>query len=216
MTALHRHAFVWLDSSSAELPALLREWIGQHRPLVVRRPCLSPDGKNACLGLALPPSLGKNRVPFELPRELIRKVSGPPLWSDCATISDVAARPFHEAAAAGGAELRTFGSHAWQHLTGLQYVTEHSDIDLLIFLESQASWDAVRKKLAPFALPPGIDLEIVVANDASFSWREYSGPQPSLLFKGNSSVWSGGKDDVDSYLSYRALQTPGQTHDAIS
>lgn len=199
MTALHRHAFVWLDSSEA-LPALLREWIEQGRPLVVRRPCLSPDGKNACLGLALPPSRGKRRIPFELPRELIQKVSVPPLWSECATIPSETVHPFHEATTSGGVALRAFGSHAWQHLTGLSYVTEHSDIDLLILLESRASWDAVRKVLSRLALPPGIDLEIVLKSDASFSWREFSGAGPSLLFKGNSTVWIGDRTDVARHL----------------
>lgn len=199
MTTLHRHAFVWLDSSAA-LPALLREWIEQGHPLVVRRPCLSPDGNNACLGLALPPFRGKRRVPFELPRDVIRKVSEPPIWSECATISYETIRPFHEAATAGEVALRTFGSHAWQHLTGLAYVTEHSDIDLLMFLESRASWHSVRKTLSQHALPPGIDLEIVLKRDASFSWREFAGTGQSLLFKGNSTVWLGDRTDIEHQL----------------
>lgn len=199
MTTLHRHAFVWLDPSAA-LPALLHEWIEQDHPLVVRRPCLSPDGNNACLGLALPPSRGKRRIPFELPRESILKVSEPPLWSECETIPNETVHPFHEAATAGGVALRTFGSHAWQHLTGLNYVTEHSDIDLLIFLESHASWNSVREALSQLALPPGIDLEIVLKSDASFSWREFAGTGQNLLFKGNSTVWLGDRSDVGGHL----------------
>ena len=205
MTTLHRHTFVWLDSS-ASLPALLREWIELGHPLVVRRPCLSPDGKNACLGLALPPSRGKYRIPFELPREAIRKVSEPPLWTECETISNEPVRPFHEAANAAGVALRTFGSHAWQHLTGLNYVTEHSDIDLLIFLESRTSWDAVRGSLSQIAHAPGIDLEIVLKSDASFSWREFSGTGQSLLFKGNSTVWLGEKTDVENQFVTETAQ----------
>lgn len=202
MTVLHRHAFVWLDSAEETAESeLLREWLEQDRPLVVRRPCLSDDGKNACLGLALPPSPTKRRIPFELPLKLIRHVAEPPVWSECGTILDEAVLRLDEAAKAGGVALRAFGSHAWQHLTGLSYVTGRSDIDLLMFLESRASWDAVRETLSRVALPDRIDLEFVLKNDASFSWREFAGAGKSLLFKGNSSVWLGDRADIERHLN---------------
>ena len=178
---------------------VLRTWLAQGHPLIVRSPCLSPDGANVCVGLSLPPNPQKHRLAFELPRALVREVAPPPLWPHATEVL----QQFQSAAEAGGAELRTFGSHAWQHLTGLPYVTETSDIDLLIFTNSRRSWEITRQHLEQIAWPtsPKIDLEIVLDGDASFSWREFCTSPERLLFKGNSRVWLGNKRDVAGHLS---------------
>ena len=146
------------------------------------------------MGLALPPNPIKQRLAYSLPRALVREVSAPPLWKDCSADLE----QLQLAAETGGAELRTFGSHAWQHMTGLPYVTETSDIDLLLFLNCRQSWETISQGLEQVAAlkEPGIDLEIVLSGDASFSWREFAGPSPRLLFKGNSRVWLGEKSDI--------------------
>ena len=100
-----------------------------------------------------------------------------------------------------------FGSHAWQHLTGLPYVSPSSDLDLLIFLDSPAAWQGVRDALSETPLPPGIDLEIVLSGDASFSWREYSTSPADILFKGNSRVWKDEKSAVEKILRGRKKET---------
>ena len=202
---------------------ILREWGRLERPLVVRRPCLGNGGMTVCVGLALPPTPHKRRIAFELPVSLVRDVTLPPLWDACAPelgLGPWASRPPSEtqagkmpallwpvaqiqaAAKAGGCELRTFGSHAWQYLTGLPYVTEFSDIDLLLFVESRTSWSAIRRGLEQLdrASSPRIDLEIVLAGDASFSWREFSTNPDRLLFKGNSRVWLGEPKDIEVLL----------------
>ena len=45
-----------------------------------------------------------------------------------------------------------------------------------------------------------MDLEVIVKGDASFQWREFITQSPRLLFKGNSSVWLGEREDVDRRL----------------
>lgn len=181
---------------------ILRDWLGQGRPLIIRRPCLSSDGKNVCLGLALPPAPDKQRLSFDLPLSLVREVSEPPLWEECAAVENATLEQIRTAANEGGVRLRTFGSHAWQHLTGLPYLTTDSDLDLLLFIETRKSWAAIRKKLEqiPGSIPSRIDLEIVLGGDASFSWREFSTTPQRLLFKGNSRVWLGNTNDVTKCL----------------
>ncbi|MFZ4776000.1 MAG: malonate decarboxylase holo-[acyl-carrier-protein] synthase [Terrimicrobiaceae bacterium] len=204
----HRHAFVSFapsGSSSAsdlETGGVLQDWLENGRSLIVRRPCLSPDGSQVSVGLALPPSPHKRRLAFDLSRSDVRGVALPPLWEDCAARKIDAVVPIRAAAEAGGIGLRTFGSHAWQHLTGLRYVTEKSDIDLLLFVNSRQSWEIIRSKLEQTGpdFPPGIDLEIVLNEDASFSWREFSSTPQRLLYKGNSRVWLGDKSDIDGIL----------------
>ena len=201
-----RHAFVWLEPSDAlfsiisEETAILRAWLEHRRPLIVRRPCLSADAAVVYLGLSLPPADGKRRLAFELPRALVREVADPPLWESCATAARDFIAPVQAAAEAGGAQLRIFGSHAWQHLTGLTYLTEQSDIDLLVYVETRPGWEAVRQRLERVALPPGIDLEIVLAGDASFSWRELVAGPGRILFKGNSTVWLGAREEISGLL----------------
>jgi len=204
----HRHAFVSFEPSAnhtqphTEDDNVLQDWLEQERPLIVRQPCLSPDEKQVSVGLALPPTPHKRRIAFELPRSSVRDVSAPPLWEDCAFRNVPAVEPIRAAAEAGGVELRTFGSHAWQHLTGLRYVTKESDIDLLLFINSRKSWEIIRSNLEQAGpdFPPGIDLEIVLNEDASFSWREFSSTPLRLLYKGNSRVWLADKSDIDGFL----------------
>lgn len=145
------------------------------------------------LGLALP---GKRRLSFALSRADVVDVALPPVLPLAGEIFQRLAAAAREASA----ELRTFGSYAWQFLTGLSYVTPESDTDLLIFLEDRERWARLRSALADIPLPPKIDLEIVLRRDASFSWREFAGDRERLLFKSETRAWLGAKSDVDRLL----------------
>ena len=158
--------------------ATLREWVEQGFPLIVRRPCLSDDGREAYLGLALP---GKKRMAYRVPVEHVRFVEPPPLWDG-------------DGLALDGFAARVFGSHAWQALTGLSYVTEQSDLDLLIDLPSREEWERFLTSKLILPEQPKIDLEIILRGDASFNWREYLGPAEDILIKSNRSVWLERKD----------------------
>lgn len=208
-----RHCFVWLDPDIPQtLPPVrlgsevLERWIPDGRPLVVRRPCLGPNGDTVHLGIALPPSLGKQRIAVEVPRSSVQRLLEPPSWEDCgAHVSPSAHRAVREleaAAAAAGVTLRTFGSHAWQFLTKLPYVHPDSDLDLILPVDTAAVWDGLRPRLEALSWPsaPRMDLEVIVKGDASFQWREFITQSPRLLFKGNSSVWLGEREDVDRRL----------------
>lgn len=151
----------------------LKKWLGHGRPLIVRRPCLSEDGGEVSLGLALP---GKRRLSYRLPIESILSVELPPLWEG----SELRIPGF---------AVRLFGSHAWQRLTGLTYVTETSDIDLLVEISSRADWSTFLACGVELPAQPHIDLEVILAGDASFSWREYLGPAEDILIKSNRRVW---------------------------
>jgi len=198
--AFRRHAFVRLDRAAADVSdeQEVREWIAGGGPFVVRRPCRSAAG--VFLGLSLPPSSQERRFALEMSGDFVTDVFDPPLWSACPTLERSELAALDAAAEACGSALRSFGSHAWQHLTGLAYVAPTSDIDLLIDVADAACWDVLRREL-PAELPPGIDLEIVLKRDAAFSWREFCDPNPGLLFKGNSDVWMGSKSDVHDRLS---------------
>lgn len=189
--ALRRHAFVRLAEGAWELAvpeggdiATLREWLAVDRPLIVRRPCLSDDGREAFLGLALP---GKKRMAYRVPVEQVRFVDQPPLWEDALPIF-------------AGHTVRLFGSHAWQALTGLTYVTESSDVDLLLDIHCLEEWEKFLAQKLTLPPSPKIDLEIVLKGDASFNWAEYVGPAEDILIKSNRKVWLERKDRLAEFL----------------
>jgi len=196
-----RHAFVRLAKDAWRSAvtesgglATLREWLSHDRPLIVRRPCLSGDGREVFLGLALP---GKRRLAYRVPVETIMSVEPPPLWR-----GDFFS-PFTP---------RVFGSHAWQELTGLSYVTETSDVDLLVDISALAEWEALLATSGGEACPkppsserwdnaPCLDLEIIFRGDASFSWREYLAPGNDILIKSNRGVCLERKDRLAELLA---------------
>jgi phosphoribosyl-dephospho-CoA transferase len=209
-----RHDFIWLAATDLPTPPpaghpadwpVLRDWLSHGRPLIVRRPCLGPDGSVLFAGLALPPSPEKRRLAFELPAAIPHRRQPPPIWTDCAAAASTeiaaSARPVLDAAACAGLALRAFGSFAWQHLTGLPYVTATSDIDLLAPVESPAEWLALSGALSSAsALAPRVDLEILLRGRVAFSWREYAATSGRILFKGDTSAWLGEKSSVADAL----------------
>ena len=211
-----RHRFAWFASEAKFFDTapegvrledwlILREWIGQGRPLIVRRPCVSEDGKLIHVGLALPPVAGKRRLAYSLPMAAMERLADPPLWEACrggaAAEVDAAAQVIQAAATAAGLPLQAFGSHAWQHHTGLPYVTPTSDMDLLAPIQRRESWEKFRDAMARAGeISPRADLEIILRDDASFNWREYAAPGSRMLYKGNASVWLGDKSNVEELL----------------
>lgn len=187
-----RHAFVrlaenaWRDATpeGGDIE-VLQEWTARGRPLIIRRPCVSDDGQEVFLGLALP---GKRRMAFRVPVESVCTVELPPVWTgeefDCA-----------------GRVFRLYGSRAWETLTGLSYVTPESDLDLLVDIESPAEWESFLSSDFQLPEPPRVDLEVIFQADASFSWREYLGPADDILIKSNRRVWLERKDQLGSLLA---------------
>lgn len=182
-----RHAFVRLAENAWREATpeggdieVLREWLAHGRPLIVRRPCLSDDGLEAYLGLALP---GKKRMAFRVPLASVKSIEAPPIWDGKGTHNP-------------GFVFRLYGSRAWGLLTGLLYVTPDSDLDLLVDIDSPAEWESFLS--ADLRLPDElrVDLEVIFGGDASFSWREYLGPAEDILIKSNRRVWLERKDQL--------------------
>jgi phosphoribosyl-dephospho-CoA transferase len=163
-------------------PTVLRQWIARGRPLIVRRPCLSDSGAEVFLGLALP---GHRRLAARAPVAAVREFVAAPEWTD-PTFA-----PFVP---------RLFGSHAWQLLAGIPYVTASSDVDLYVDISSATEWEAFRATAAQVD-HPRVDLEIVFGGDASFVWREYLGGAREILIKSNRRIWLHPRDRLAELLS---------------
>jgi len=167
-------------------------WVHADRPLIIRRPACSDVAGMIPLGLPLPPSHGKRRISVSLAAAEIVASAPPPLLADAA-----AAAPAHwhetiDLLLQLLPETRTFGSLAWQHLTGLPYLTEHSDLDLLWPLSSATRAKTLPSDIAGIAkqAPMRLDGEIIGAS-GGVQWRELIGAdEEEVLVKGAASVAS--------------------------
>jgi phosphoribosyl-dephospho-CoA transferase len=85
---------------------------------------------------------------------------------------------------------RVYGSLAWQHLTGLPYLSDTSDLDLLWQLPPASDVDALLAGIATIAreAPMRIDGEVVGAA-GGVQWRELLGDRvDDVLVKASSGI----------------------------
>jgi phosphoribosyl-dephospho-CoA transferase len=180
---LQRHTLVtpspraWMDLLAAR-PGLAREdlvrgWGPAGYPLVVRRkePDDPPDA--VPVGLPLPPGHGKRRIALHLPPDAILRVNSPPLLRDVAGAAPPAWLATLRDLLEIDSQVRVFGSLAWQHLTGLPYLSEGSDLDLLWALPGHGNVAALLAGIAAIDghSPMRIDGEIA-GIAGGVSWRE--------------------------------------------
>lgn len=160
-------------------------WLTANRPLVVaRQPCDETPSDTIAVGLALPPTQGKRRIALSVASHDIVRYTAPLLLADTlvhAPIDWQSALSELDAAVMGiGIELRVFGSLAWQALSGIQYVTPHSDIDLLWHPRSLVQLQQGIALLASWELASGLraDGEVLFGGGSAVSWREWATLKP--------------------------------------
>ena len=162
--------------------AALDLWSAREWPFIVRRNENAepqPDDMIA-VGLPLPPSLGKRRFQFRLPRDRVA-AHAPPL-----TLDEVMARlpstfsralaPLARAAVRERIVLRVFGSAAWEAETGLEYLRAQSDLDLLAQPTTGAQLTSILALLerAQLRVATRLDGEIVFPGGDAVAWREWA------------------------------------------
>jgi len=200
-TTLPRHTLVWPRASAQatlaaqacddEAHAAVAAWFEASRPFVVRR---QDDGAVAltdvvALGLPLPPAQCKRRLAFRLPRDGVDRHAPPrPLariaaalparWRTPLAALDRAARTYD-------ATLRGFGAAAWQAETGLAYLHDGSDIDVMFHPAATAQLDAVLDLFARFEHTRRlrVDAEVVFPGGAAVAWREWYAAPARVLAK---------------------------------
>lgn len=178
----------------------LLAWISAGRPLVATRQ--PADAAPDCCRLALCTPRGEaiRSIALDVPTMVIERVASPLLLSDSIQAAPASWRDsLHamvRALAHLGLEARVFGSLAWQAITGLDYLQDQSDLDLIIDL-SQDEWlttitcaGGLSEKLsrwlalideAPFSL----DCEVRLERDKAFSLAELRGSSRQVLARCN-------------------------------
>ncbi len=195
VAALRRHDLAYVCSEAwprllhgqieSETEPDLLTWAALGRPVIFRRrTCSDPMGV-VPLGLPLPPDMGRKRLALACPPAAVIRTAPPPHLRDVLRVAPVRWHPAIAALLEADLSCRCFGSLAWQYLTGLSYLTDTSDLDLLV--ECRSSADAMRatallNDIAEHA-PMRIDAELVTPCGTAVQWREWLSGNPELLVK---------------------------------
>jgi len=183
MSNLERHALVWLTDAGwsaamaaarPEHQAALTQWRRQDWPAVACRLDADAAGDEVCLGLPLPPDAAGVKVRIALRARgthVARTSDAIELTSALPAAGAWRERVTALCDAAPG--LRVFGSLAMQALTGLQYVSPTSDIDVLFRPVSRRQLDDGMARLVHHAAHLPLDGEIVFPGGSAVSWKEW-------------------------------------------
>ena len=168
--------------------SLLARWPKMRWP-TIRRRALPCEATGLALGLPLPPSAGKKRVSFVVDIDHVISVARPPSLRQARAYAPRNWWPtldrLDELALRHSVDARVFGSLAWQALTGLDYVTGRSDLDVLFEFRRETDIDRFVADVAAIETdaPMRLDGELMGADGAAVNWREFHGGASELLVK---------------------------------
>ncbi|MBS7705689.1 malonate decarboxylase holo-[acyl-carrier-protein] synthase [Chelatococcus asaccharovorans] len=211
---MNRHDLVYVSPvawqalirARAEFPAdpIVQAWVDRGWPLVSRRSDAGePPG--VPLGLPLPPSAGKKRLSFLMRHEDVVAALPAPSLASAARAAPALWEPtllrLGRLASHNGAEARVFGSLALQFVTGLQYLTDRSDLDFALHVSRDTPLRALAKVIADLEVdaPMRLDGEFIRGGSA-VNWRELHAGAREVLVKTPAGV---SLLDADEFISGR-------------
>lgn len=198
---MHRHDLVWIDPQarwttlSPQAEPRLRAWMQARLPLVVARRDPAVDGAQLRLGVPLPLDEGRQRLSLRIEREAVIRHAPPPRLTEVIEALSAPWRPALQAlqhrCAAQALSPRVFGSHAWQAITGRDYLHAGSDLDLLWQVDGPRQASQVCRLLQDWEALHGLraDGELVFDTAQAVNWREYAGEAAQVLVKGDAACW---------------------------
>ena len=195
VAALRRHDLAYVRSEAwpgllhgqaeGEMEPDLMAWAALGRPAIFRRRTCSDAADIVPLGLPLPPAMGRKRLALACPPAAVIRTTPPPLLRDALPAAPAHWRPAIGALLESAPSCRCFGSLAWQYLTGLSYLTDTSDLDLLVECRSDADAMQITALLNDIAecAPMRIDAELITPSGTAVQWREWLSGNPEILIK---------------------------------
>lgn len=183
-----RHELVWLSGSGWDaaleraLPgqhAAMDQWRRQDWPAIVRRADADSPAGQVSLGIALPPAAdgAKGRIALHAHAADVARSSPALALADAAQAAPGRWRaPLEQLLSESSAiALRAYGSLAMQAITGQEYLTARSDIDLLFMPADRSTLVAGLALLENYADRLPLDGEIVFPSGDAVAWKEWSG-----------------------------------------
>ncbi len=169
----------------ADLP-LVADWALREWPVIVRRRMVGDLANGVPAAIPLPPSHGKRRLAFGFASGAAVVALPPVLLSDALRAAPAKWQPVAaallELGEAVGMTPRVFGALLWQHATGLPYLTDRSDLDLLWFISDERTAALLVEGLLRLDAdgPVRLDGELELPDGAAVNWRELAQSDASL------------------------------------
>ncbi|MET0499413.1 MAG: malonate decarboxylase holo-[acyl-carrier-protein] synthase [Steroidobacteraceae bacterium] len=167
---------------------LIAPWVDNGWPLIGRR-AMPADRQAVPLGLPLPPGASRRRLSMVVQPEDIVSIAAPPALD---TVCQGAPRSWQwtldrldALAARYSIDVRVCGSLAWSALTGLDYLTDRSDLDVLLYVNRDTDVCHLTSAIAGIeeAAPMRLDGELIRDDGAAVSWREFHHGTREILVK---------------------------------
>ncbi len=172
---------------------LIAHWVHRGWPLIGWR--IMPDeGEGVALGLPLPPFAGKRRLSFLVEPKDIVAITPPPALRAVRREAPSAWLPaldgLEALASQYSVDVMVFGSLVWRMLTGLDYLAEGSDLDVLLYVDRNTDLVRLAAGLAQIeaAAPVRLDGEFIRNDGAAVNWREIHAGTGEILVKTNGGV----------------------------
>ncbi len=180
-----RHDLVWLDPeidagkfASKDQEEQTRNWVKKNLPLVVARQSipLAKESHQLVIGFTLPSAPMRTRVTLKADRAAIIRHRRPILLRDAIQFA-----PEHWRSNMGnlnvlcetsGVTARIYGSLSSEIFTGIKYLDDASDLDLLLECGDDTKLAELLAQLESFQGMPPIDGEIVATSGWAVAWRE--------------------------------------------
>lgn len=180
-----RHSWVWLAEPPTESPEIAN-WCQQGRPLVVASRQPGDDRETLRLGLARP---GKRRFALHTTIEAIGRVAPPLALKTALSVApgDWQA-PLYGLLDHSVLPMAVYGSLAWQYWGQETYLTEKSDLDVLVYPTTGIELSDLTRLLATYDTlfsHPRLDGEIVFPDGDAVAWREWAAGPSQVLCKGH-------------------------------
>lgn len=178
-------------SSRPDLTALqaLAGWAQNGWPVMVRRYVANDAPDLIPIAVALPRCSGRSGVMLQVrPQDVMTRLAAVPLSEAACSAPASWSATLQRLGGIGvcfGIEPAVFGSLLWQRLTGLSYLRERSDLDLIWRVSESAQAlalaDAIQSCAA--ASPMAIDGEFILPNGGAVHWRELHQQRAESLVK---------------------------------
>jgi phosphoribosyl-dephospho-CoA transferase len=168
---------------------LLSGWADRGWPAMVRRYLASEPSDQIPIAISLPRTVGKSGVALLVQPGDVMAQLVPTSLSDVVPHAPAHWRPVLQQLAMIATRFRSahavFGSLLWQRLTGMTYLHEGSDLDLIwrVAHAAQARQLAVAIEACAVHSPMSIDGEFIFPNDGAVNWREFHSPEQAMLLK---------------------------------
>ena len=188
----------------------LREWGARGWPVIVRRDDSESSPDSVAVGVPLPPACGKLRIALHVPGVAVAARLSPVLLADCRRAAPRRWGSILDRLEALGDATATApgvcGSLLWQHLNGLAYLHDASDIDVLWRVTSLGQARAIAAALPEIEHRTGlrVDGEILSARGWGIHWRELGTQAPEILVKTRGSAQLRSRADVFEHLDAAA------------